>query len=100
MQQRCRGGINRHKQLRGSAYSQALYHYKIDKQGNARNITFAAENVFVKALMTKVALAVNDPHKCYSASISPIDENNDSVSKSWIVFRHRIVAKPTFARSE
>jgi len=52
---------------------------------------------FVKALMTKVALALNDPHKCYSASISPIDENNDSVSKSWIVFRHRIVAKPTFA---
>jgi len=24
----------------------ALYHYKIDKQGNARNITSAAENVF------------------------------------------------------
>jgi len=35
--------------------------------------------------------------KCYSVSISPFDENNDSVSKSWIVFRHGIVAIPTFA---
>ena len=33
--------------------------------------------------------------ECYSASISPIDENNDSVSKSWIVYRHGIVAKFT-----
>jgi len=42
---------------------------------------------------------LNDPtmmHKCYSVSRSPIDENNDSVSKSWIVFRHGIVAKLTF----
>src|SRR6218665_2996270 len=35
--------------------------------------------------------------KCYSVSRSPIDENNDSVSKSWIVFRHGIVAKLTSA---
>ena len=28
---------------------------------------------------------------------SSLDENNDSVSKSWIVFRHRIVAKLTSA---
>jgi len=33
-------------------------------------------------------------HKCYR---SPIDEYNDSVSKSSIVFRHGIVAKFTFA---
>jgi len=26
-----------------------------------------------------------------------MDENNDSVSKSWIVFRHEIVAKLTSA---
>ena len=31
--------------------------------------------------------------KCYSVSRSPINENNDSVSKSWVVFRHGIVAK-------
>jgi len=35
--------------------------------------------------------------KCYSVRRSPIDENNDSVSKSWIVFHHRIVAKLTSA---
>jgi len=32
-------------------------------------------------------------HKCYSVSRSPIDENNDTVSKIWIVYRHGIVAK-------
>ena len=36
-------------------------------------------------------------HKCYSVCRSPNDENNDSVSKSWIVFRHGIVAKLTSA---
>ena len=35
--------------------------------------------------------------KCYSVSRSVIDENNDSVSKSWIVFHHGIVAKFTSA---
>src|SRR6218665_2268985 len=50
------------------------------------------------SLMTKLTLALTltDPHddaKCYSVSRSPIDENNDSVSKSWIVIRHGIVAK-------
>ena len=35
--------------------------------------------------------------KCYSVIRIPIDENNDSVSKSWIAFRHRIVAKLTSA---
>src|SRR6218665_2850490 len=35
--------------------------------------------------------------KCYSVSRSPIDENNDNVSKSWIVFRHRIFTKLTFS---
>jgi len=35
--------------------------------------------------------------KCYSVSRSAIDENNDSVRKSWIVFRHEIVAKFTYA---
>jgi len=34
-------------------------------------------------------------HKCYIITRSPIDENNDSVSESWIVFRHGIVAKLT-----
>jgi len=33
--------------------------------------------------------------KCYSVSRSLIDESNDSVSKSWIVFSHGIVAKLT-----
>jgi len=31
--------------------------------------------------------------KCYNVSINPIDENNDIVSKSWIVYRNGIVAK-------
>jgi len=31
--------------------------------------------------------------KCCSVRRSPIDENNYSVSKSWIVFRRGIVAK-------
>ena len=35
--------------------------------------------------------------KCYSGSRSPIYENNDIVSKSWIVQRHGIVAKLTSA---
>ena len=35
--------------------------------------------------------------KCYSVNRSPIDENNDSLSKSWIVFHHGIVAKLTSA---
>jgi len=35
--------------------------------------------------------------KCYSVSRSAINENNDNVSKSWIVFRHGIVAKFTSA---
>jgi len=35
--------------------------------------------------------------KCYSRSIGPIDENNDIVSKSWIVYHHEIVAKLTSA---
>jgi len=33
--------------------------------------------------------------KCYSESRSSIDENNESVSRSWIVFCHRTVAKLT-----
>jgi len=33
--------------------------------------------------------------KCYCVSRSPEDENKDNVSKSWIVFRHGIVAKLT-----
>jgi len=28
--------------------------------------------------------------KCDSVSRIPIDENNDSVSKSWIVYRHAV----------
>jgi len=35
--------------------------------------------------------------KCYNVSRSPIDENNDSLSKSKIVFRHEVVAKITSA---
>jgi len=35
--------------------------------------------------------------KFYSVRRSPIDENNDCVSKSWIVFRHGIVVKLTSA---
>ena len=31
--------------------------------------------------------------KCYSVGKSSIDENNESLSRSWIVFRHEIVAK-------
>jgi len=38
--------------------------------------------------------------KCYSASRSQIDENNDIVSKSWIVYRHGIVAKLTSAAED
>jgi len=54
------------------------------------------------SLMTKLTLALTLYHrmmmrKCYSVSRSPIDENNDSVSKSWIVFRHGIAAKFTSA---
>src|SRR6218665_403515 len=43
--------------------------------------------------------AAEDLAKCYSVSRSQIDENNDIVSKSWIVsvYRHGIVAKPTSA---
>jgi len=33
----------------------------------------------------------------YSVSRSAIDENNDIVSKSWIVYHHGIVAKLTSA---
>ena len=33
--------------------------------------------------------------KCYSVNRSPIDENNCTVSKSWIVLHHKIVAKLT-----
>ena len=41
---------------------------------------------FVMSVMTKLTLTLNDPmHKCYSASRSSIDENNESVSSSWIV---------------
>jgi len=38
-------------------------------------------------------------HKCYIVGLSRrlIDESNDSVSKSWIVYRHGIVAKLTSA---
>jgi len=32
-------------------------------------------------------------YKCYSLSRSSIDENNENVSRSWIVFRHDVVAK-------
>jgi len=35
--------------------------------------------------------------KCYSVSRSLIDESNDSVGRSWIVFHHGIVAKLTSA---
>jgi len=34
---------------------------------------------------------------CQSVSRSCIDENNDNGSRSWIVFRHGIVAKLTSA---
>jgi len=34
--------------------------------------------------------------KCYSVSRSSIDEINENISRSWIVFRHGIVAKLTF----
>src|SRR6218665_1909241 len=94
MQQRCRGGIN-------SCGDQLIHRrFTITKSINRETqeiLLLRRKMFFVKALMTKVALALNDPHKCYSASISPIDEKNDSVSKSWIVFRLRIVAKLTFA---
>jgi len=33
--------------------------------------------------------------KCYSLSRSLIDENNESISRSWIVFRQGIFAKLT-----
>jgi len=33
--------------------------------------------------------------KTYSVSRSCIDENNDSVSRSWIVFHHGMVVKLT-----
>ena len=33
--------------------------------------------------------------KCCSVSRSSMDENNESVSRSWIVFCHEIVAKLT-----
>ena len=36
-------------------------------------------------------------HKCYSVSSSSINENNDSVSRCWIVFCHGIVVKLTSA---
>ena len=39
-------------------------------------------------------------HKCYSVSRNSIDENNESVSRSWIVFRRGIVEKLTSARAE
>ena len=39
-------------------------------------------------------------HKCYSVSRSSIDENNDSISRSWIIFRHGIVAKLTSAAED
>ena len=35
--------------------------------------------------------------KRYIASRSSIDENIESVSRSWIIFRHGIVAKPNSA---
>jgi len=36
-------------------------------------------------------------HKGYNVSRNSIDENNNSVSRSWIVFRHGTVAKFTYA---
>jgi len=56
--------------------------------------------------MTKLILTLtpNDPHddaqpKCRNVSRprSSIDENNENVSRSWIVFRNGIVAKLTSA---
>ena len=35
--------------------------------------------------------------KCQSESRSPIDENNDTVSKSWIVYRQGFATKLTYA---
>jgi len=35
--------------------------------------------------------------KCYSVSRNLIDESNNSVGRSWFVFRHGIVAKHTSA---
>jgi len=35
--------------------------------------------------------------KCYSVKRSSIDENNESVSRSWIVFCYGIVTKLTSA---
>ena len=36
-------------------------------------------------------------HTCYSVSRNPMDEDNDIVSRSWIAYRHGIVAKLTSA---
>ena len=35
--------------------------------------------------------------RCYSVRRSPIDENNDSISKSWVAYRHGFAAKLTSA---
>src|SRR6218665_139020 len=57
------------------------------------------EICFAMSLMTKqtLVLTLTTTRKCYSISRSAIDENNDSVSKSWIVFRNGIVVKFTSA---
>jgi len=56
------------------------------------------------SVMTKLTLALTlttltmmrkNHLKCYTVSRSLIDENEDSVSKCWIVFRHAIIAKLT-----
>jgi len=69
---------------------------------NARRITSATEDFFAMSLMAKLTLITilttqTMMNKCCSVSrnFRPIDENNDIVNGSWIVFRHGMVAKLT-----
>ena len=61
---------------------------------NARRITSVGENIFV---MSNGQTNPNRPVTMMKNLYSCIDENNDSVNRSWMVFHHGMVAKLTSA---
>jgi len=68
--------------------------YSLEKQGKflLRRKRFL-QRFFVMSLMAKLTLAMTltdpiDDKKCNSVSLSWIHENNDRVSRSWIVFAY------------
>ena len=66
-----------------------------ESQEKLREFCVMSPMTILTLALTLSALTMK--RKCCSVSRSPIDENNDSVGKSWIVFRHGIGAKLTFA---